>query len=209
LGITLSPAERLSILYLLVGLLVFYLVGFWLYGRADLKRRRALLESASLESRKVVQEAIKKFEAQKPKASDTKAEEQHLMELSSISGAVQLVTDITRFARVRIAYDVYVPVGLGIAALVLVLHETWNYPGGQAITWSLISLAVIGCLVLGFLRRKKIFHRIAVRRHRFYHWRFMRLSKNIQSFPEDSPKRERLKKKVEPLLQKATKGPWV
>ncbi len=209
LGIALSPAERLSILYLLVGLLVFYLVGFWLYGRADLKRRRALLESASVESRKVVQEAVKKFEALKPKSPDAEVEQRRLEELGSISGAVQLVTDITRFARVRIIYDVYVPTALGISALVLVLQETWSYPGGKIITWSLVSAVALACVVLGFLRRKKIVHWLAVRRHRFYNWRFKRLTKRLQSLPEDSPKREHLKSRVDPYLQRVLKGPWV
>lgn len=209
LGITLSPAERLSILYLLVGLLVFYLMGFWLYGRADLKRRRAVLESASPEARKVTQEAINKFEAQKPNDSDAEATQLRLVELGSISGAIQLATDITRFARVRIVYDVYVPIALGIVALVLVLHETRNYQGGRVITWSLISVAALGSLTLSFLRKKKIFHWTAVRRHRFYLWRFKRLSKKIQSLPQDSPELERLKKKIDPFLRKALKGPWV
>ena len=211
LGINLSPAERLSILYLLVGVLVFYLIGFWLYGRADLKRRRALLESASVESRKVVHESIQKFESQKPATADidVDAEQRRLTELGAVSGAVQLVTDITRFAQVRIVYDVYLPVALGIIALALVLHETWSYPGGRAITWTLISGAVLGCLILGWLRRKKISHWFAVRRHRFFHRRFMRLSNKLKALPEDSPKRERLQKKIEPYLKRALKGPWV
>ncbi len=209
LGIVLSPGQRLSLLYLLSGILTFYLLEFWVYGRADLKRRRAVLAMATAESREIVQKAVARFEAQKPASGDLVAESRRIGELSIVADATKLVTDVNRFARVRILYDVYLPVALGLTALVLVLHETRNYPGGRVITWSLLIAAAIIGIVVGWLKRKQVVHWFAVKRHRFANQRFMRLTKKIQSLPEESPKRKRLANKVQPYLERTLKGPWV
>jgi len=209
LGISLSPAERLSLLYLATGILLFYLIGFWMYGTADLKRRRAVLASSSMEARTIVQRATQQLEKRKPPAGNTEAERKHMAELAEIADTVQIVTDVERFARKRIIFDVYVPLFIGLVALALVLHETSSYPGGQFITWGLLVGGALALLVTAWLRRKKLVHWIKVRRHRFYHRRFMRLSRRIQSLPEDSLRRQKLARKIQPYLDQSLKGPWV
>ncbi|HXO42148.1 MAG TPA: hypothetical protein VN999_11895 [Thermoanaerobaculia bacterium] len=210
LGIKVPPPQRLSLLYLLSGILTFYILAFWVYGRADLKRRRAVLAAASDESRQIVQQALARFNAlPQPDPKDPEAQRQHMAELGSLSEATTLVNDITAFARIRIAFDVYLPIALGLIGLVLVLHETRAYPGGRVITWSLVVASLAAVLLYTAIQWAKITHWFGVKRHNYYYRRFMRISKRVQALPEGSPRRERLKKKVEPYLRKSLKGPWV
>ncbi len=210
LGIKVPSPQRLSLLYLLSGILTFYIVGFWVYGRADLKRRRAVLAAASDESQQIVQQALARFKSlPPPDPKDLEAQQKHIAELGSLSGATTLVRDITAFARIRIFFDVYLPIILGLIGLALVLHETRTYPGGRVITWSLVIASLATALVYVVIRWAKITHWFGVKRHDYYQRRFMRLSKRIQALPEGSDRRERLKKKVQPYLQKSLKGPWV
>lgn len=162
LGITLQPAERLSLLYLFIAILAFYLIGFSLYGRADPKRRKAVLASKRSGMRETVEELMRIASQERP--NDPEDEKRWYTEIGEASDAIGLVTDIDRFSRLRIIFDVYAPLIIGSVALLLALHETRNYPGGKAIGLTVLSSTLLSVAIFGWVRRKKIRHRLLVKR---------------------------------------------
>jgi hypothetical protein len=214
LGITLSPSEILSLLYLLIAVLLYYLVGFSIYGLSDLKKRKATLTAALARPQALAKSMLEKHKEQFPPQSGNSQGKQpvdleQLKPLFALSGYARIANEVQKFATIRIFYDFYLPSIVGIASLITVLVETRQYPGSRLIT-AAIAVAVSVLLIVYFWhQRAAIRHWVGVRRHKIQVWKFKRVTEKLKTQPQDPLKREKLKAQFEKAFKKTLEGPWV
>jgi hypothetical protein len=210
-GLTITPQEQ-SLLYIIGGIIGYFLVAFSVYAWADLKRRetRALLLRERV--RPVVDEAMtayKKTDAQlkrgKPSDVEGVLKDPTFLRVAALSEHAKFSQRVQRVAAIRIIVDIYLPVVVGVTSMIAVWSSTDGFPGWKWIgVGALATSLTVGALLLWW------------RWSHIYKWwrkwqrqRRDRLQKALvaqaNALPPDNPKRQDLLTRARDLLMKSLK----
>lgn len=206
LDIELSSAETVNLYFLLTGVLLYYITGFYIYGQADLRRRSAIMSADRVPA---IAEASALLEKYKDKQVPTAADLAALEGLARVSEQARLASRVSRAGKVRVAFDFYLPLIVGLVSVSLVLAETWSHPWARIVTGVVASLSVLLVTYLLWRERKRLVHFAAVRRHRIRHWQFNRLAARFKVTPSGTPEHAALAERLKRALAESLKGPWV
>jgi hypothetical protein len=211
LGIDLSPAQVTSLLYIIALLLAYLLLGFFLYALADLKHRNLKVAAGMARTRPIVQRIHAEYTAAQAKtgANTPDALSQALAPLAAAADQTKMTTALLRASRIRLAFEVYLPILIGLVALALTLVHTKGFPGWRYVAGIAIVTIAVASATATWKGRKRIRHWFALRRHRFYDRRTKRLTERLKRSEPGSPRHARLQAKARAALERSIRGPWV
>lgn len=210
LGIELTALEINSLLYLLASVLVYLILGFTIYAAADLQRRKVRIEVGRTRVRPIIEAARQDYE-EETRSADTNQGADSLqrpafLHLASVADQSQLATGLLKVSAIRLAFDVYLPFLIGIAALVLVVVET---DGWRIATEIFSGLGVLGVTIYGWCSWKKFVHWVMLSMNRFRMWRVHRIREKLEKLPPNTAEFRRLQRKGKGLFERVLKGPWI
>lgn len=208
LGITVTPAQERSLLYLLAGVITYFVVGFAIYAASDLNRRRVATAQARGRIAPVVDEAMRDYKVAEERWKEAKDTEHLLADerfkrVAALSDQIRLAQRVSSFGTLRILFDVWLPLVIGIASAAVVLAKTRGFPGWPWVTAIGGSTTAVILAVFLWKRRKVMTRSWSRQRGKWRSWRFKRLMAAANRIPDGDAKKARLLSKARDSLMKS------
>lgn len=212
LGITLSQAERDSILVLISLSILYLLAGFWIYTLADLRSRdlaialgRQKISPDLASEMSTVPERFKTIIDSKDFGNFTTDPE--IKKFFSVIEELKLVDQIWTAGTFRVAFDYYLPVFVGLVAIAMSLFEARELMSARLIGYATtLVVTIIGTLQV-IRKRKRMISSVKNLKSPWYMWRIKRGIKRLKELDPQSPKYDKLGKKLQGLAEKHISGP--
>jgi hypothetical protein len=214
LGITLSQTEREAMLVLVSLLILYLLAGFWVYSLADLRSRnlaialgRQKISPDLAAEMSTAQERVRTIIGSKDFQHLTADPE--IKRFFSISEELKLASRVRTVGTLRVAFDLYLPVLVGLAAVAVSLSEARGLMAACLIAFVTTFVVAGIAVVQGIRGRKRIISFIRNRRSRWYQWRLNRGMKRLKELDPQSAENAELRDKLKRLLEKSISNPPV
>lgn len=209
-GITVSAQQEDSLLYILAGVICYFLLAFGVYAWADLKHRDAVAAKHRERLRPVIQEATaasRRTQEQLKKREDKEVQDTlndpNFMRLAGLSDQMKLAQRVNRVGTIRILVDVYFPMVAGITAAVVVWSSTTRFPGWSIVGGGTLVAATASGIFLAWWRRQALRRWWRKRLQRVRGRRQKKLMKRAQVLPEGDPRKAQLLAEARDLLMKS------
>ncbi|HEX5720696.1 MAG TPA: hypothetical protein VF179_31365 [Thermoanaerobaculia bacterium] len=207
-GISLTPNQE-SLLYILGGVIAYFLMAFAVYAWSDLKRRESQAARQRERLKPVFENAVSAYrrtqEQLKSNAPDSLTQtfsDPEVIRLATLSEQTKFVRRVQRVGAVRIAVDVYFPMVAGVTAIIAVWSSTGGFPGWAWVGWGALTASVpMGALVLWW-RRREVHRWWRKKRRDRRNKKQKELMQKAQALPEDDPRKAELLAKARDLLMK-------
>jgi uncharacterized membrane protein HdeD (DUF308 family) len=207
LGITVTPAQEKSLLYIVAGVIVYFILGFTIYAISDLNRRKVAEAQARLKIARSMDEAMSRYKEAEAelqgKGFDVLMSDDIFKRVAALSDQAKLAQKVNAIGALRIAFDVWLPIVVGVVSAALVFATTRGFPG-----WPWVAgfslFAVVAALVVFLWRRRKDLKRWWNRRKsKWRNWRFKRSMAAANKLPDGDPKKTQLQNKAREALMKS------
>lgn len=208
-GITVTPRQEESLLYILSGVIGYFLVAFAIYAWADLKRRDTVAAKHRQRLRPVIDEATTKFrrtqellKKQDSEAASKSLQDPEFLELAGMSDQMKFAQRVQRVGTLRVFVDVYFPMVAGIAAMVVVWSSTGGFPGWGSVGLGTLAAGVVSSGVVLWWRRREVHRWWRKKRRDRRSRRQQKLMKQAQALAPDDPRKAQLLQEARDLLMK-------
>jgi hypothetical protein len=209
LGIRLTPAQEKSLLYIIAAVIAYFVLGFTIYALSDLNRRKVAALQARRKVAHSIDEAMRHYkEAEEELKAEGKditvlMEDERFKRVASFSDQAKLAQKVGAIGTLRIVFDVWLPILIGIVSAILVLATTRGFPGWPWVA-AVSTLALVVTTVVLIWKRRKDFKRWWSRRKsKWRGWRFKRLMAAANELPENHPKKAQLLREARETLMKS------
>ncbi len=203
-GITVTPQQEQSLLYILTGVIGYFLATFAIYARADLKRRETVAARhrdrlKPLLSR--LSEASQRLKASALGSPNNAAFDSDFLQLAQISDQMRFARSVQRTGAVRVFIDIYFPMIAATTTMVVVWSSLDGFPGWPSVAWgALAATCCVGVVSVWWRRRalqrwwgKRLRERHAVKQKE--------LQSKIDALRPDDPRRADLTAQARLLLE--------
>lgn len=207
-GITVTAAQEKSLLYLLIGVLTYFVIGFIVYAWADLKRRSTIQAQARARLQPTLDGATRDYKAAESKWKNPGADgltqmlaDDKFKRVAALSEQAKFAKKVARVGTLRILFDVALPVAVGLFSIGLVLRKTKGFPGWRWVAGFGALSIIIGLMGLAWKGRQGIFkwfrRLIKARRDR----KLKKLTARIKNMAEDDPRKRSLQEKAKEMIE--------
>ena len=214
LGITLSQTQRDAMLVLVSLSILYLLAGFWIYSLADLRSRNVAIAlgrqkiSPDLAAEmSTARERVKTIISSKDFKHLTSDPE--IKRYFSISDDLKIANRVRTVGTLRVAFDLYLPVLVGLASVAVSLSEARGLLAARLIALVTTFLVAGITVVQGICGRKRIISFIRNHRSKWNRWRLDRALKRLKELDPQSPQNAELRDKLKNLLKKSISSPPV
>jgi hypothetical protein len=208
-GITVSAQQEDSLLYLLAGVICYFLLAFGVYAWADLKHRAAVAAKHRERLRPVIQGAAdisrrarERLQGKPPEEMEDALSDPAFQQFAALSDQIKLSNRVHRVGAIRILVDVYFPLVAGATASVVVWSSTRGFPGWRAVIFGSIATGVVTGVFLSWWKRRAVLRWWRRQRQKVRRKRQKRLIKRAEALPEGDPRRADLLARAKDLLMK-------
>jgi len=209
-GITVSAQQEESLLYILAGVIAYFLVAFAVYSWSDLKHRdtiaakhrarlRPMIEELTSDYRKTQNQPIKPD----PDEVSRTLSDPAFLRLARLSDQIKFAQRVQLVGTLRIAVDVYFPMVAGVTAIMVVWSSTGGFPGWSFVALGALAASLFSAAFLLSWRRREIYRWWRKRRNEARRERQKRLMKRAQALQEGDPKKAKLLAEARDLLMKS------
>lgn len=208
-GITVTPKQEESLLYILSGVIGYFLVAFAIYAWADLKRRDTIAAKHRQRVRPVIDDASAKFRRteERLKKSDVEAsksvQDPAFLELAGLSDQIKFAQRVQRVATIRILVDVYFPMLAGLSAMIMVWSSTRGFPGWGRVGLVTLAAGVLSGVVVLWWRRREVKRWWRKKRRNRNNRRHKKLMRQAHALGPDDPRKAQLLQQARSLLMKS------
>ena len=209
-GIELTAAQEQNLLQILAGIITYFLVGFSVYAWSDLERREAVAAVAGARLRPATERALddlkrfpKDLGAKRPEEVAAHIKSDSFRPLAELLDDTKLAQRVSRAGAIRVAFDVYVPLVVGVGSVVIVLASAGESAGARWLSAFLILVAAGASFILVWRQRSSM--QLASRRRiRESRERVRKgLIARLESLPEGDPLRDELAQRARRSLERA------
>ena len=212
LGIKLPQAERDTILILVSLSILYLLAGFLIYSLTDLRSRNLAI---ALGSHKISSDLAAEMSTapERIRALIGSEDIKHLTahpefkRFSSISEEIKLASRIRIYGTLRVVFDLYVPVLVGLVAATVSLYEARGLRAARIIAFVIVFLVASVAVVQGIRKRNQMISLLKKLRSRWYQWRLNRRQKRLKKLDLQSTEYAKLRDKLKRLLEKSISRP--
>lgn len=208
-GITVTPRQEESLLYILAGVIGYFLLAFAIYAWSDLKRRDTVAAKHRQRLRPVIEEASARFKRSQERLKKHKVEamseslqDSDFLELAGMSDQMKFAQRVQRVGTLRVLVDVHFPLLAGITAMVVVWSSTGGFPGWSDVGVGTLAAGVVSGGVVLWWRRREVYRWWRKRRRDRRSQRQKKLMKQAQALPADDPRKAQLLQEARDLLMK-------
>ena len=209
-GISVSAQQENSLLYILGGVICYFLLSFGVYASADLRHRDAVAAKHRERLRPVIQEATAAYQRTQEQLTKPNAKnagdalnDPDFMKLAGLTDQMKLARRVNRVGAIRVLVDVYFPMVAGITAAVVVWSSTSRFPGWGIVGLGALGAATVSGAFLAWWRRRALCRWWRKKRHNVRSRRQKRLMEKAQALPEGDPRKADLLAKARELLMKS------
>lgn len=209
LGITVTAAQEKSLLYILTGVIVYFVFGFTIYAFSDLNRRRVATAQARGRVAPIIDDAVRIYkkaeEDWKGRGEDMAGlfEDERFKRMAALSEQMKMAQKVSSVGTLRIVFDVWLPIVIGVASSVIVLSRTRGFPGWPWVMGVTVSATVISIAFQVWKRRNAIEDSWRRRRSKWRRWRMKRFMERASRLSDGHPKKEKLLAKARESLMKS------
>lgn len=208
-GIVVSEAEQLSLLALVALVLLYFEFAYVIYSSADLKARELAQFRGRHGISPALQEELKtlgeRLRNQKGKGLEN---EELLLKYAQLSDQARLAGSIQKIGRLRVVFDVHLPVVVGFVALAFVVLNLRGYTGAA---WAIGLVSVVAVIVGGFYlytARRRVVRWLARRRRDWHKGRYKKIGDKLKEERLDKDERDKLVERMTKHMTASMKGPW-
>ena len=219
-GISVSTVERISLLALLSLALLYFITIFTVYAFTDLKHRDVVLAADSQEAGQVVSDAYERGEKSKTaggkKGGGKRRSEdltvllqnERFQELAALSETAKMATEIRKLGKLRVFFEVHLPVLVGLVAVILIISEIQGLPGSTLVVWTLGTLVAFATIFYIARARKSIQFWFDRSRRAWHKRQMTKVGERMKKAEEGSAARARLEKQLHAHVKGAMAGRW-
>lgn len=201
-GISISDAEKVSLLALTALVLLYYVLAFMIYSVSDLKARDLVIQRGNQSIDPGMLTELRTLSSTSIDFENPQA----LEKFGRLADETRLAASVKKVGGIRVLFDAHLPIVTGISALAFVIAEIQGYRGSLRAAFILGAAAFLTAAYYVWTLRKEIPRWFAKGRRKLGKYRISRLQKKL---PKASPAhREKLMKKIMDLMTKSLRGPW-
>lgn len=208
-GITVNPQQEESLLYLLAGVIGYFLAAFSIYAWSDLKRRATVAARHRKRLRPLIEAAVATYrktqgqlKSRAPEGLSQTFSEPEFLRLAGMADQMKFAQRVQRAGAIRISIDIYFPIVAGATSIVVVWSSTGGFPGWPSVGLGALTSAVVAAAAGLWWRRRDLRRWWRKRRHTRRSLRQKELMQKAQALAPDDPRKTELLSQARELLMK-------